>query len=67
MMNNELDERSATVNSTKLSKLRCSSNLQLVKCHVVGFRREEFEGQKTIKKYVILSGIGSLIWTIGEF
>jgi len=30
-----------------------------------GFRKEEFEGQKTIKKYVILSAIGSLLWTIG--
>eukprot|EP00088_Acartia_fossae_P048470 TRINITY_DN5289_c0_g1_i7.p1 TRINITY_DN5289_c0_g1~~TRINITY_DN5289_c0_g1_i7.p1 ORF type:complete len:119 (-),score=3.03 TRINITY_DN5289_c0_g1_i7:571-882(-) len=30
-----------------------------------GFVKEEFEGQQKIKKYVILSGIGSLIWTIG--
>nr|AXY96274.1 Pen2 [Locusta migratoria migratoria] len=28
------------------------------------FRRPEFEEQKPIKKYVILSAIGSIIWTI---
>ena len=32
----------------------------------LGFMREEFEGQKKIKKYVVLSGIGSLLWTIGK-
>nr|ALS04483.1 gamma-secretase subunit PEN-2 [Acartia pacifica] len=30
-----------------------------------GFVKEEFEGQKKIKKYVILSALGSLIWTVG--
>jgi presenilin enhancer 2 len=30
-----------------------------------GFRKAEFEGQKLIKKYVVLSAIGSTLWTIG--
>lgn len=29
------------------------------------FRKPEFEGQKTIKKLVIMSGIGALVWLVG--
>jgi len=30
-----------------------------------GFRKPEFEGQKSIKRNVIMSAIGSTIWTVG--
>lgn len=29
------------------------------------FSKPEFEGQKTIKKLVIMSGVGALVWLVG--